>query len=138
VIDQLLNSETDLRWDTRMSVHPHVRGLPRNIYDFVCLSPTWDITWRVTSQFSIKCPQPPICLALNVGIQSILWFGTARCHSASPHSGLYVRAALILTGPLILKYPKIKYFPSQVEWYKFLGNWPHGTHATLKHVRFGA
>jgi hypothetical protein len=112
VIDQLLNSETDLRWDTRMSVHPHVRGLPRNIYDFVCLSPTWDITWRVTSQFSIKCPQPPICLALNVGIQSILRFGTARCHSASPHSGLYVRAALIMTGPLIsLNIQKSNIFP---------------------------
>ena len=39
LIDLILNSDDVLGWDIRMSVHPHVRGLPRNIYDFVCLSP---------------------------------------------------------------------------------------------------
>ena len=39
LIDVIVNSGVILRWDIRMSVQPHVRGLPRNIYDFVCLSP---------------------------------------------------------------------------------------------------
>ncbi len=37
--DLTLHSDDILGWDIRMSVHPHVRGLSRNIYDFACLSP---------------------------------------------------------------------------------------------------
>jgi hypothetical protein len=57
--DLTLHSDDILGWDIRMSVHPHVRGLPQNIYDFVCLSPRGIIPGKSPRSSTFNAPNHP-------------------------------------------------------------------------------